>query len=115
MNFFAADTDGVQQTGKSVYGREPAATAAVTSLLNAYDDAAGSVSHSKLRTALSSFRDRNQKGHLQLPHEIKRLGANTASGGATVADAQNESTAVQQQSVVAAEHTSSQLNRPLAP
>ncbi len=115
MSFFGADTDAVLQTGKSVYDREPAATAAVTSLLNAYDDAAGGVHHPTLRAALTSYRDRNQKGHLQLPHEIQRLGSNTASGGAAVADAQNEVTTVQQRSAVDAESTSTQLNRPLVP
>lgn len=115
MSYFGADTDAVQQTGKSVYDREPAATAAVTSLLNAYDDAASGVHHSKLSASLSAFRDRNQKGHLQLPHEIQRLGSNTASGGATVADAQNEATSVQKGSAVEADSTSSLLNRPLVP
>lgn len=113
MSYYGADTDAVQQVGSSVYDREPAATAAVTTLLNAYDDAAATVHHHKLRGSLTAFRDANQKGHLQLPQEIQRLGSNTASGGTALADAQNESSSVQQQSYSDSEDLMRHLQPPI--
>lgn len=113
MTYYGADTDSVQEIGKAVYDREPAATAAVTALLNAYDDAAAAVHHPRMRASLTAFRDDNQKAHLQLPREIQRLGSNTASGGTTLADAQNESSTVQQQSYSAGEDLMRQLQPPI--
>lgn len=83
MNMIGASTDAVQQIGRKVHQRGPAATAAATSLLDSYDDAAATVVHPKMTSALTTYRDANQRGHLQLADEIQRLGANTAEGGAT--------------------------------
>jgi len=115
MNVMGADTDAAQQIGGTVADREPAATAAVTSLLNSYDDAAATVVHPRMSASLSAYRDVNQRGHLQLASEIQRLGSNTASGGAGLADAQNESTNVQQQSYGTGEGLAQQVGEPLQP
>lgn len=115
MNMIGASTDAVQQIGRTVHQRGPAATAAATSLLDSYDDAAATVVHPKMTSALTTYRDANQRGHLQLADEIQRLGANTAAGGATLANAQNESTNVQQQSCGTGENLSQQVAEPLRP
>lgn len=115
MSYYGADTDSVQQVGKSVFDREPAATAAVMALLNAYDDAAATVHHAKMRAALTAFREAHQKGHLQLPREIQRLGKNTASGGTTLADGQNESSSIQAPSCTDGENLVRHLDRPIQP
>ncbi len=115
MNVIGADTDRAQQIGRAVHDREPAATAAATSLLNSYDDAAATVVHPKMSASLTAYRDANQRGHLQLAREIQRLGSNTASGGAGLADAQNESTNVQQQSCGTGQSLSQQVAEPLQP
>ncbi len=113
--YYAANTDSAQQIAKAVYDREPAATAAVTALLNSYDDAASTVHHPKMRAALNAFRDANQKSHLQLPREIQRLGVNTAAGAKTVADAQNDSSNVQQQSCASGDNLNRQQATPIRP
>lgn len=113
MSYYGMDTEVVQQTGRSVAGLEPAAESAVKGVLNSYMDASGSVHHPLVSSALSSYHDTHQKGHLALPEAVRSLGVGTASGGAAIADGQNESTSVQSSSAAQQQGLLRDINNPL--
>ncbi len=95
MSYYAMDTGVVQSSGKSVFALGPEADSAVKAVLTSYLDASGVVHHPLVSQALSSYHDTHQKSHLQFPQAVRALGSNTANGGRTIAEGQNESTRVQ--------------------
>ncbi len=113
MSYYGMDTEVVQTVGKSVFELGPEATTAVNGVLNSYLDASGAVHHPLVSSALSDYHETHQKGHLALPEAVKALGGNTASGGAAIADGQNEATNVQQGSAVQQESLARDINERL--
>lgn len=113
MSYYGMDTDAVQTVGKGIYQLEPEADSAVKGVLNSYMDASGVVHHPLVSDAMSAFHDTHQKGHLQLPEAVKALGSNTASGGAAIADGNNEATQVQRGSLGQQETLLRNMNGPL--
>jgi hypothetical protein len=113
MGYYGADTDQVQTVGRSVFDLEPDATSAVNAVLNSYSDAAGAVHHPMVSDALTSYRETHQRAHLSFPEAVKGLGANTANGGAAIADGNNEATAVMRASLGTQEALLRDINPPI--
>lgn len=107
------DPEAVQTSGRQVAALEPHAQATVQRLLTGYTTAAGSVVHAKVGAAMNRFHDSHAKTHRSVPHAVAQLGFTTASGGKVIADASNESTAVQMSSLATQQAELGTLRRPL--
>jgi hypothetical protein len=114
MSYYGMDTDAVQSVGKQVFGLHPEASSAVQGVLGAYTDASAVVHHPLVAAAMSTYRETHQAGHLALPEAVKALGSNTANGGKTIADANNEAASVQAGSLGVQQVLTRSINQPLA-
>ena len=110
---YGAEPETVQTVGRSVHDLGTDADGAVQGVLNSYDDAAGAVHHPSVVAALNTYRSTHQKGHLSFPEAVRGLGSNTAHGGATIADGNNEATAMQRLATTDQEGLVRDINRPL--
>lgn len=88
---------------------DPHASSIAEQALQGYSAAAAVVVHPVLRDAFKAFGDQHAALHHSLGPEVRKAGAQLATGTNALSEGQNESTATQQRSLAAAEQTRAEV------